>query len=203
MAAPKFTPAQVQANLFITEEMYFCGRPQKAIAERLGVRQQTIGYYLGKLNRIWQEKHADKLDAHKARELARLDHVEREYWRAWERSQADSETATQEQVDGKTKVSLSKRGQAGDPRFLEGILRCIEMRLKIVGGFAILEAERLPTQVVFNILYGNQVSDHIEPARATSVVLLQPGGAKSNRVGEARRENGGSGNAGGNRSGAG
>src|SRR3990167_7285338 len=106
MAAPKFTKAQVQANLFITEEMYFSGQPQKAIADRLGVKPQTIGYYLGKLNVIWQAKHAEKLDAHKARELARLDHVEREYWRAWERSQADAETATQEQADGKTRASL-------------------------------------------------------------------------------------------------
>ena len=136
MAAAKFTQAQREQNMTVIEQMYFSGHPQVEIAARIGVRPQTLTYYLDKLNAIWQEKHAEKLDAHKARELARLDHVEREYWRAWERSQADTETATQEQMDGKTRASLTKRSQFGDARFLEGILRCIETRLRIVGGFA-------------------------------------------------------------------
>jgi len=131
----------MESNLRVVEEMYFTGQPQVAIAARLGVRHQSVTYYLSKLNTVWQTRHAEKLEAHKARELARLDHVEREYWRAWERSQADSETATQAEAGDKTRMSLSKRSQAGDPRFLEGILRCIEMRLKIVGGFAPVRSE--------------------------------------------------------------
>ena len=136
MAASKFTKAQRVQNLVIIEQMYFAGRPQVEIAAHIGVKPPTLTYYLKQLNESWAQRFAEALNAHKARELARLDHVEREYWRAWERSQQDAETATQKQAKGDTEMSLTKRGSAGDPRFLEGILRCIEMRLRIVGGFA-------------------------------------------------------------------
>ena len=137
---PKFTPQQREAHLVTVADLYLSGQPQTEIAKQIGVVPSQVSRYLTTLQARWQAAANEMIDARKARELARLDRLEREYWRAWERSQEDAETVKQK-VSGKepaAKVQAEKvsKGQSGDPRYLQGILGCIEMRLKIVGGFA-------------------------------------------------------------------
>ena len=59
------------------------------------------------------------------------------------------------------------------------------------------------TVAVFQIVYGDQIPDPIDATRTSSVVLLQSSAAQGDRLGTARRQNGRSGDAGGNGSGAG
>jgi hypothetical protein len=84
----------------------------------------------------------------KARELAKIDKLEREYYAGWRRSCEDEET-TRQATKGKVvkrkdeegelvserpaEVTRTRKGQAGDPRFLAGVERCIERRCKILG----------------------------------------------------------------------
>jgi hypothetical protein len=140
MAAHKFNTAQREAHLLTVADMYLTGQPQTAIAEKVGVSRQMIGAYLKTLQARWQAAALEAIDTRKARELARLDRLEREYWLAWERSQKDAETIKQKQTGkgdaAKVQAEKQSKGQAGDPRYLQGIMQCIEMRLKIVGGFA-------------------------------------------------------------------
>src|SRR3990167_6975543 len=136
----KFTPEQRQLHIATAEGLYLSGHSQADIGQKIGVSQQQVGKYLRKLQAAWLARLGEGLESVKGRELARLDRLEREYWRAWERSQEDAETVKQK-VSGKeptAKVQAEKvsKGQSGDPRYLQGILGCIEMRLKIVGGFA-------------------------------------------------------------------
>ena len=140
MAAQKFNTTQREAHLLTVADMYLTGSPQSTIAEKVGVSRQMVGAYLKKLQARWQAQANEAIDARKARELARLDRLEREYWLGWERSQRDAETVKQKQIGkgelAKIQAEKVSRGQAGDPRYLEGIMGCIEMRLKVVGGFA-------------------------------------------------------------------
>jgi hypothetical protein len=84
----------------------------------------------------------------KARELAKIDQLEREYYAAWHRSCEDAETTKQKKRgkvekrkddDGQfvaeqpAEMTRILKGQAGDPRYLQGVERCIEKRCKIMG----------------------------------------------------------------------
>jgi predicted transcriptional regulator len=136
----KFTPEQRQQQIATVESLYLSGHSQVDIGRQIGVSQQQVSKYLRKLQAAWLARRGENLESVKGRELARLDRLEREYWQAWERSQQDAEIVKQK-VNGKgdgAKVQAEKtsKGQAGDPRFLQGIMACIETRLKIVGGFA-------------------------------------------------------------------
>lgn len=136
----KFTPEQRQQHIATVESLYLSGQSQADIGKEIGVSQQQVSKYLRKLQAAWLARLGEGLESVKGRELARLDRLEREYWRAWERSQQDAETVKQK-VNGKgetAKVQAEKstKGQSGDPRYLQGIMGCIEMRVKIVGGFA-------------------------------------------------------------------
>ena len=99
-----------------------------------------ISYDLKKIQETWRESALIDIDEAKARELAKVDRLEREYWDAWERSCEDAETIRQEgrppeegEKGKPEKVVKTSKGQAGDPRFLAGVQWCIERRCKIIG----------------------------------------------------------------------
>lgn len=136
MAAPKRGPQRRQADLILTEQMYLAGHSQAAIAKAIGVSTAQISYDIEELRTRWRERTAMNLDAKKSEELARIDRLEMEYWDAWRRSQQDFKAQTVRKAEGKAKsaeVSQHTENRYGDPRFLEGVLRCIAKRCEILG----------------------------------------------------------------------
>ncbi len=95
------------------------------------------------MQKRWQESslantdaNRAKLDAKKAEELAKIDALERTYWKAWRRSCKDREVQTAEKVTGDTarsKAATRREGQSGNPAFLAGVERCIDRRCKLLG----------------------------------------------------------------------
>jgi len=73
----------------------------------------------------------------KAKEIAKIDRLEREYWNAWLRSLKDAEMIMEKAVETASEIrkeaTQTARGQSGDPRFLQGIQWCIDKRCKIIG----------------------------------------------------------------------
>ena len=115
---------------------YLRGEYQSAIAEAFGVTQQQISLDLKALRKAWREAAMRDTDAVVAQELAKLDLIEAEAWAAWERSKQPREVTMTEQMDGQTtqrKASVRREGQAGNPRFLEQIQKCIEQRCALLG----------------------------------------------------------------------
>lgn len=126
-------------------QLYLSGKTQNELAKLLDVNQSTISRDLEAIRKQWQERALIHFDEIKARELARIDRLEREYWEAWERSQEDAEIAKQIGTvkDGKLtdgRAEKTKKGQSGNPSFLAGVQWCIEQRLKI---FGVYEAVKL------------------------------------------------------------
>ncbi len=143
MAAPKRSTAQRAADLVIIESLALIGKTEIEIADALAgeeykrpytLSRQQIGYDLRKLAKMWEAEAVANLDKHKALALAEVRHLQREYWKAWERSCKDAETLRQEGSSEKpSRVVKTSKGQAGDPRFLAGVQWCIERRCKIIG----------------------------------------------------------------------
>jgi hypothetical protein len=144
MAAKRRTPFQRERDLRDTAALYLRGLLQWEIAKRLNVSRQQVSYDLKILQRRWQESALADFDAKKAAELAKMEEVERTYWAAWERSCQPREITTQEKTqgrggqgdEGRFKAGLRKEARDGNPEFLRGVERCIEMRCKITGAFA-------------------------------------------------------------------
>lgn len=132
-------------------EMYLRGSYQSEIADSLGVDQTTISRDLLELRKEWQVSALVNINEAKAKELAKIDTLEMEYWRAWERSKLDAEIEVTEQVGSRKKpkpgdppgepaiipekIKKYKRveGQSGNPAFLAGVQWCINKRCEILG----------------------------------------------------------------------
>ena len=114
--------------------LYLQGWTQHRIGQEYGVVQQVISDDLHAVRAMWRESLIRNFDDARAQELAKIDRVELEYWEAWERSQHPAETTdTERDSAGKSKASVRRVGQSGNPRFLEGVERCIEKRCKLLG----------------------------------------------------------------------
>jgi hypothetical protein len=144
MARKSRNPLEREQDLREAAALYLRGLTQTEIAQRLNVSRQQICYDLKFLQRRWQESALADFNAKKASELARVDELERTYWQAWERSCQAREVTTQEKTqagEGQTedirrKAGVRKEPRDGNPEFLRGVERCIELRCKITGSFA-------------------------------------------------------------------
>lgn len=149
MAAHKRTKDERERDLARLSEQYLRGVPQWKIAEMFGVSQQQVSRDLRELRRRWLQSSQANMDELIARELAKIDNLEAENWTAWERSFGEHRKDTVKFVGsppgdvedgdrpGTEKVATERKTVteelAGDPRFLQGIDRCIERRCKLLG----------------------------------------------------------------------
>jgi hypothetical protein len=127
-------------------EMYARAMTQGDIARHLGVHQSTVSRDLEEIRAEWRVSRPKAFEDRVLDELARLDALERTYWLAWERSTKDAETRTAKTVetdwpgkagnrDKASRKEASKRevGKVGDPRYLDGVYRCINRRIELLG----------------------------------------------------------------------
>lgn len=125
--------AEVARRRRVVSELYIQGHSQMAIAEQVGVSQPTVSTDLKTIQQQWRESAIRDLDSLREKELRKLDAVELEAWKAWQRSQKPAQEATV-CTDGSTQKTVKKVAeQTGDPRFLDQISKCIASRRALLG----------------------------------------------------------------------
>lgn len=131
--------SRVERRLRVAE-MYLKGETQTAISEALGVTQATVSRDITYLHDEWVRSSILTINEAKARELQRIDHLERVYWEQYQASKTPARRTTNKGVrrnanDPSTNLSqtVTVIEQIGDPRLLDGIKWCIEQRCKLFG----------------------------------------------------------------------
>jgi hypothetical protein len=134
-------------------QMYLQGELQADIADSLGLSQATVSRALAGLQSAWRASALIDINEAKARELAKIDTLELEYWTAWRRSQEDAESEItkmqgtppkqndQNPLPAKMETQKKREGQSGNPAFLKGIEWCINKRCEILGVDAPLKTD--------------------------------------------------------------
>ncbi len=111
-------------------------------------------------------------------EIAKLDELERTYWDAWERSRGSfSRTTTRSrQAAGRGasqgEARVERHDRDGDPRFLEGVLKCIDRRIRLVGADAPIRVD-IEQELRVAALDAGLDPDQVVAAAAT--LLLEAG----------------------------
>lgn len=197
--APHLTPRQkralAEAHLVTVAELYLSGKSQTYIAEEIKVNQSTVSRYIKRLQERWREASVELIDDRKARELAKIDRLEREYLEAWEKSKQDGETKVRRKKEITLKgepagdnihvdvpaiereFTLTKRGQTGDPRYLQGVQWCVETRLKIMGGYAPVKVDVTWQEILkTNGINPGDAFEQLVAAAATQLAAADGGG---------------------------
>ncbi len=119
--------------------MYLAGYKQVEIAVKWRVSQPQISYDLKWIHAEWVSAASAGMGEIKARELARIDALELEYWQAWRDSKREKVRGGQTKREtgrrASTETRIDKETREGDPRYLVGVQWCVEQRLKIFGAY--------------------------------------------------------------------
>lgn len=97
---------------------YLQGWLQADIGTELNISQATVSRDLAWLHDQWTREGLNNYNEAKAREVAKIDVIEREYWTAWQKSK-------------QSKVEIEER--PGDPRYLAGVITCVKRRCELLG----------------------------------------------------------------------
>lgn len=136
MASPKRTQGQIEVDRVEIARRYLKGELQSTIAEALSITQQQVSYDLARIREAWQRSALVDFSTVQAREMARIDLLEREYWIAWDRSCTPRHITKTGRTTGeevKDTASITTEERDGNPVFLQGIQWCIEQRCRIFG----------------------------------------------------------------------
>lgn len=137
------------------EEMarrYMRGESQYKIAAELGVTQQAVSHNIRKCREEWLKNSQQFVAERTIFELAKIDETERSAWEGWARSCKTATKTVKEKTTGEKPGEKERKEfepQAGDPRFLDVVLRCVQQRCKILGLDAPTKIEDVtPTRTV-------------------------------------------------------
>jgi hypothetical protein len=121
---------------------YLRGMSQYDLAAKYGVNQSLISRELKRIRQDWEKSILVDFNQAKARELSKIDNLEKEYWAAWKNSIGEKTKTRTKKIIGAsaTEASVEKDQMLGNPAWLQGIQWCIEQRCKI---FGIYEATKL------------------------------------------------------------
>jgi hypothetical protein len=155
----KRTAAQRERDLAEIAQLYLAGGSQREIMEVINanrdynISRQMVGKDIKLIWERWKETYLRDFNELKMRELAKIDKLEAEYWEAWEDScqdfmsvekyevndkvahgqKAASEEAELQDSYQRVRTTTKKEKRTGDPKYLEGIRKCINDRCKILG----------------------------------------------------------------------
>lgn len=134
MAAPKRTAFQREADLVRISEMYLKGKTQQEIADAFDLTRTQIAYDLKTIRARWIASSVRNFDEERGIALAKIDVLERTYWDAWVKScEEKTRKSISQNPFGDKSTSVTTETLLGNPAYLQGVERCIEMRRKILG----------------------------------------------------------------------
>jgi hypothetical protein len=180
----KRTNPQREEQLRQIAGMYLEGLPQRDIADRFGLSQSQISRDLKEIQRRWATPDSQDVMALRAKELARLDHLEQQAWAAYNRSRQPEETQSKEKTitdnhagngqksstkgpADRMKASIRTKNRDGNPAFMKIALDCCRQRIKLLGVEAPAKLEdATPKQIQFIRVNGS--GD--EPAKKADVI---------------------------------
>lgn len=160
MPANTRSRAQIDRDRVEVARLYLQGKYQHEIAQILEVSQQQVSYDLKAVQQAWRDMPLAQLSELKAKELARIDQLERTYWEAWEKSQQPKETTSTAKEGEKLKVGKRSEQRNGNPAFLKGVMDCIDRRCKLLGLDAPVKSEVTSAQSVSQD-YSNMDADEL------------------------------------------
>lgn len=152
MPTTKRTKAEVERDLSFIARQYCLGLSLREISTKLcqeyyadrrdgsgrpfSLSLNQIHYEVQKLHKIWRDSAVIDFNEARAREVAKLDAIEAEALDAWRSSRGEMQESVTERRTGEKsfeRAQIRRFREAGDPRFLQVVQQCCELRCKLLG----------------------------------------------------------------------
>jgi len=157
-----------QAHQADIARLILLGYDQKQIADELRLTPAMVSRDASEIEDRWRTSALIDFDQARARELARIEMIEREAWDAWDASKKDAETRTQSGGEGlPARAQITKSTRNALKAYLDAVIWCSEQRCKILGLY------KTPGEVTVNITLLNQVVTSLQAIGADPEAVLR------------------------------
>ena len=126
-------------SIVVSIDVAGAGKNQYEIAAEVGVSQQCISKDLVKIQLEWTTRMVGNFDEKVRMEVAKIDRRERECLEAFQRSVGVHTTVTKKNTPEGEEITEKKERLAGDARFQQLALECVDKRCKILGLYAVVK----------------------------------------------------------------
>lgn len=176
MSAPKRTEFEAERDRELIARLYLRGKSQQEITDELNtqyysndpISRQQISYDIRLIIDRWERSAVNHIEQRKAQELAKLNLVETAAWDGFEKSLQDREKRITG-INARGSIdTTTQEGQAGDPRYLDIILKCVDKRCQILGLDA--PTKIAPTDPTGQKEYTGAMSDEERAARISAIL---------------------------------
>lgn len=114
-------------------QLHLQGLTQEQIAACLGLNQASISRHLSAISQEWRASKIRDFDAERARELERINLIEREAWLAYRQSQQPLIVTQAVIADGRETTRRTVTPRHGDTQLLAVIQKCVALRRDLLG----------------------------------------------------------------------
>ena len=133
MVQKKSKPTELTLRREKVAARYIQGQSQHEIATAFGISQTTVSRDLDAIRESWKQSAIRDYGLAVAKELAKVDRIERRAWDAWEKSLRPRVTVSNEKNALGDKRRKVVEGQSGNPSHLQIVLQCVERRCQLLG----------------------------------------------------------------------
>lgn len=151
----KRTPDQRLADLDKIAEWLVQGKTQRWIGGQLGLTQQQISYDVKDVRKQWKANTDLSYEQHISRLMAEIQHVKQVYWQEYSGEGLTNEKITLKKgltpLGESSSTEMVYRNNQGSLKALDGLLKCLDRQMKILGldlNFAIESLTRAGFQIV-------------------------------------------------------
>jgi hypothetical protein len=140
-------PAKLAPKIVATAiDLHAQGWSQRRVAQHLGVHERTLSRHLCRRNREAFDRMAEDVVAEKGRQIACLDQIASELYRAWEKSKENACTVKTTTVGERVRQEVTIKTQNGNPVFLSEIRKTLEQIRNILFEAGASKAQRRATE---------------------------------------------------------
>jgi len=118
---------------FQVTQLYLKGHLISDISKDLKVAIGLVSEDIQAVEAMWLEASISTFDLKRAKELAKIDHLEKTYWEAWEASKQAKVSKTKKQTDNGVETTDKEENVYGVAAFLKGVSDCIDKRIRLLG----------------------------------------------------------------------
>lgn len=163
------TPGERERDRALVAKGYLTGKSVAKIADVLNLPVSVVQSDLDTIREAWKSSAIADYNERTNIELARLDALEQVYWDAWwnsleENERQKRETRTSQRTQWTIAQVTKNTRQLGEAQYLQGVERCIDRRIKLLG----LDA---PTKSVATTTEGERPYDPLTDAARVGLLL--------------------------------
>lgn len=142
--------------------LYLQGNRVHRIAKVMGISDRTVLRDIDRARQAWKEKTGRTYDDLLPEKLAELEHIKRAAWVGWRESLKDEEETTETAGPEGTTVRRRRRGQSGNPAYLNTLCKLVETECQLLGLLDPKPSQELAIPVVEVIVTTRQEKEEFE-----------------------------------------